>query len=118
MYKSKINLSERIHFVGIGGIGMSGLAGVMKEMGFNGAEASSYINNGYPCIIWEEDEVIYKQNDCHSNHWLIKGAQGKRKTKSLGGGIMLAGFHSEVFNVLKLTQDEMDVINSQRLQHG
>ena len=35
MYKSKINLSERIHFVGIGGIGMSGLAVVMKEMGFN-----------------------------------------------------------------------------------
>ena len=35
MFKSKINLSERIHFVGIGGIGMSGLAGVMKEMGFN-----------------------------------------------------------------------------------
>ena len=90
----------------------------MKEMGFNEAEALSYINYGYPCIIWEEDEVIYKQNDCHSNHWLLDGAQGKRKTKSLGGGIMLAGFHSEAFNVLKLTQGEMDGINLQRQQKG
>ena len=35
MDKIKVNFSERIHFVGIGGIGMSGLAEVMKEMGFN-----------------------------------------------------------------------------------
>ena len=35
MDKSKIGPSERIHFVGIGGIGMSGLAQVMKDMGFN-----------------------------------------------------------------------------------
>ena len=33
----KINLGQKeiIHFVGIGGIGMSGLAQVMKNMGFN-----------------------------------------------------------------------------------
>ena len=32
----KINLGQReiIHFVGIGGIGMSGLAQIMKNMGF------------------------------------------------------------------------------------
>ena len=35
MDKSKIGPRERIHFVGIGGIGMSGLAQVMKDMGFN-----------------------------------------------------------------------------------
>ena len=35
MNKSKIGPRERIHFVGIGGIGMSGLAQVMKDMGFN-----------------------------------------------------------------------------------
>ncbi len=35
MEKSKISFSERIHFIGIGGIGMSGLAEVMKDMGFN-----------------------------------------------------------------------------------
>ena len=96
---------------------------ILSEVGYdarsvNEAEALSYINYGYPCIIWEEDEVIYKQNDCNSNHWLLDGAQGKRKTKSLGGGIMLAGFHSEAFNVLKLTQGEMDGINLQRQQKG
>ena len=33
----KINLGQKdlIHFVGIGGIGMSGLAQIMKTMGFN-----------------------------------------------------------------------------------
>ena len=35
MEKSKISFGERIHFIGIGGIGMSGLAEVMKDMGFN-----------------------------------------------------------------------------------
>ena len=35
MEKSKISFSEKIHFIGIGGIGMSGLAEVMKDMGFN-----------------------------------------------------------------------------------
>ena len=34
MYKSAIGLKERIHFVGIGGIGMSGLAQIMSTMGF------------------------------------------------------------------------------------
>ena len=35
MEKSKISYREKIHFIGIGGIGMSGLAEVMKDMGFN-----------------------------------------------------------------------------------
>jgi len=34
MYKSAIGLKERIHFIGIGGIGMSGLAQVMSTIGF------------------------------------------------------------------------------------
>ena len=34
MNKIKINLNQKIHFVGIGGIGMSGLAQIMKNMGF------------------------------------------------------------------------------------
>ena len=34
MSKIKINLNQKIHFVGIGGIGMSGLAQIMKNMGF------------------------------------------------------------------------------------
>lgn len=35
MKKIKIGLKEKIHFIGIGGIGMSGLAQVMQRMGFN-----------------------------------------------------------------------------------
>ena len=34
MYKTAIGLNERIHFIGIGGIGMSGLAQVMNTLGF------------------------------------------------------------------------------------
>ena len=44
MDKSKIGPSERIHFVGIGGIGMSGLAQVMKDMGFN-VQGSDVVNS-------------------------------------------------------------------------
>ncbi len=35
MKKIKIGLKEKIHFIGIGGIGMSGLAQVMQRMGFD-----------------------------------------------------------------------------------
>ena len=34
MYKNIIGLNEKIHFIGIGGIGMSGLAQVMHDLGF------------------------------------------------------------------------------------
>ena len=44
MFRSKIGPRERIHFVGIGGIGMSGLAQVMKDMGFN-VQGSDVANN-------------------------------------------------------------------------
>ena len=44
----KINLGQKdlIHFVGIGGIGMSGLAQIMKTMGFNvqGSDINTNIN--------------------------------------------------------------------------
>ena len=35
MHKIEIGKQETIHFIGIGGIGMSGLAQIMKTMGFN-----------------------------------------------------------------------------------
>ena len=35
MNKIQIGKREIIHFIGIGGIGMSGLAQIMKTMGFN-----------------------------------------------------------------------------------
>ena len=38
MKKIKIGLKEKIHFIGIGGIGMSGLAQVMQRMGLMSKE--------------------------------------------------------------------------------
>ena len=35
MIKIDIGKKDIIHFIGIGGIGMSGLAQIMKNMGFN-----------------------------------------------------------------------------------
>ena len=42
--KIKLAKSELIHFVGIGGIGMSGLALIMKELGFK-VQGSDITNN-------------------------------------------------------------------------
>ena len=42
--KIKLAKSELIHFVGIGGIGMSGLALIMKDLGFK-VQGSDISNN-------------------------------------------------------------------------
>ena len=42
--KINIGQKEKIHFIGIGGIGMSGLAQIMKVMGFN-VQGSDLIKN-------------------------------------------------------------------------
>ena len=44
MKKIRIGSKEKIHFIGIGGIGMSGLAQVMQRMGFN-VQGSDLSNN-------------------------------------------------------------------------
>ena len=44
MKKIKVGLKEKIHFIGIGGIGMSGLAQVMQRMGFN-VQGSDLLNS-------------------------------------------------------------------------
>ena len=44
MNKIRIGQKEIIHFIGIGGIGMSGLAQVMKSMGFK-IQGSDISNN-------------------------------------------------------------------------
>jgi len=46
MNKTQIGKQELIHFIGIGGIGMSGLAQIMKTMGFNvqGSDVSTNKN--------------------------------------------------------------------------
>ena len=44
MKKIKLGQKEKIHFIGIGGIGMSGLAQIMKNMGFK-IQGSDQIKN-------------------------------------------------------------------------
>ncbi len=44
MSKIEIGLKEKVHFIGIGGIGMSGLAQVMKTMGFQ-VQGSDLVNS-------------------------------------------------------------------------
>ena len=44
MNKTQIGKQELIHFIGIGGIGMSGLAQIMKTMGFNVQRSDININ--------------------------------------------------------------------------
>ncbi len=44
MSKIEIGLKEKVHFIGIGGIGMSGLAQVMKTMGFK-VQGSDLVNS-------------------------------------------------------------------------
>ena len=50
----KINLGQKevIHFVGIGGIGMSGLAQIMKNMGFKiqGSDQNKNKNTQSRCL--------------------------------------------------------------------
>ena len=69
--KIKLAKSEVIHFVGIGGIGMSGLALVMRRMGFKvqGSDINSNKNierlkkNGIKVFIGHEKKNIYKFYD-------------------------------------------------------
>ena len=44
MNKIQIGKQEIIHFIGIGGIGMSGLAQIMKTMGFNVQGSDTNVN--------------------------------------------------------------------------
>ena len=69
----KINLGQKdiIHFVGIGGIGMSGLAEIMKNMGFRiqGSDMSKNKNTiscskaGIKVFIGHKKQNIEKGND-------------------------------------------------------
>ena len=74
----KINLGQNqvVHFIGIGGIGMSGLAQVMKNMGFNiqGSDQSknkntvSCSNSGIKIFIGHKKSHIRKKSNvsCYS----------------------------------------------------
>ncbi len=92
MSESKIGSKEVIHFVGIGGIGMSGLAQVMKDMGFN-VQGSDVTNNknverckkiGIRVFIKQKNEniknatIIVKSSAIQNNNPEIKAAKNKK----------------------------------------
>ena len=94
MFRSKIGPRERIHFVGIGGIGMSGLAQVMKDMGFN-VQGSDVANNknvdrckkiGIKVFIKQRKEniknstIIVRSSAIKDNNPEIKSAKNKKLT--------------------------------------
>ena len=48
--KIKIAKSEIVHFVGIGGIGMSGLAMIMSQLGFKIQGSDQYYNKNFEML--------------------------------------------------------------------
>ena len=94
MNKPKIGPREKIHFIGIGGIGMSGLAQVMKDMGFY-VQGSDSTNNknverckkiGIKVFIKQKKEniknstIIVRSSAVTNNNPEIKAAKNKRLT--------------------------------------
>ena len=111
--KIKIAKSELIHFVGIGGIGMSGLALIMKELGFK-VQGSDISNNKNIERVKQKKIKIYighkKQNINKSTILVISSAiklnnpelqfAKKRKIPIYKRGEMLANVVSLMKNIV------------------
>ena len=84
--KIKLAKSELIHFVGIGGIGMSGLAIIMKELGFK-VQGSDISNNKNIDRVKQKNIKIYighkKQNINKSTILVISSAIKKNNSELL-----------------------------------
>ena len=76
MNKIKINLNQKIHFVGIGGIGMSGLAQIMKNMGFKiqGSDMASSKNVERCRKIGIKVFRSHKRENIHNTSILVKSS--------------------------------------------
>ena len=111
--KIKLAKSELIHFVGIGGIGMSGLALIMKDLGFK-VQGSDISNNKNIERIKKKNIKVYighkKQNINKSTILVISSAikknnlellfAKKRKTPIYKRGEMLANVVSLMKNIV------------------
>ena len=84
--KIKLAKSELIHFIGIGGIGMSGLAIIMKELGFK-VQGSDISNNKNIDRVKQKNIRIYighkKQNINKSTILVISSAIKKNNSEVL-----------------------------------
>ena len=63
--KIELAKTEIIHFVGIGGIGMSGLALIMKRMGFNVQGSDIFINKNIERL--KKDKIKININHAKKN---------------------------------------------------
>ena len=82
----KINLgqSEVIHFVGIGGIGMSGLAQIMKNMGFNIQGSDQFKNkNTVACIKVALKYLMVIQKNIKSSTILVRSSAIKNTNSEI-----------------------------------
>ena len=91
MSKIKLGKQEVIHFIGIGGIGMSGLAQIMKTMGFNvqGSDVNKNKNTenckklGVKILIGHKKKninkvtIVVKSSAIMSNNTELLGAKKK-----------------------------------------
>ena len=87
--KIKIGQKKKIHFIGIGGIGMSGLAQIMRTMGFNvqGSDLAKNKNvenckalgikffKGHKKSNIKEATIIVKSSAIKNNNQEIKSAK-------------------------------------------
>ena len=113
MRKIKIGLKEKIHFIGIGGIGMSGLAQVMHKMGFDiqGSDVSTNINverckkikikvfSKHSAKNINEVSIIVKSSAIKQNNPEIKEAK-RRKIKIIKRAEMLGHVVSLKKNII------------------
>ena len=111
--KIKLAKSELIHFVGIGGIGMSGLALIMKELGFKIQGSDISFNKNIDRVKKRKIKVYIghkKQNIKNSTILVISSAikknnpelmfANKRKIPTYKRGDMLANVVSLMKNVV------------------
>ena len=92
-----INLGQKdiIHFIGIGGIGMSGLAQIMKNMGFKvqGSDQNKNKNTtscsklgikifiGHSAVNTKKATIMVKSSAIKNNNVELKYAKKKKKKK-------------------------------------
>ena len=69
--KIELAKTEIIHFVGIGGIGMSGLALIMKGMGFNVQGSDVLINKNIERLKKDKIKINiqHNKNNIMNNHF-------------------------------------------------
>ena len=112
--KIKLAKSELIHFVGIGGIGMSGLTIIMKELGFK-VQGSDISTNKNIDRVKQKNIKIYighkKQNINKSTILVISSAIKKNNPE-----VLFAKKRNNSFCRNRRDRNEWPCINNERIR--